>query len=117
MDHWYAECLPCKWEQTYDTEALAIAAAELHVLDHHRDLFTLSGVERGRKMAEEKIGHVQLRSENTVTAGVSTGAAAPVVEVVEPTIEEQIKTEQDKIDVALDALATLRQKQLADKKE
>ncbi len=63
MDYWFAECLPCKWEERIThlgragEQDAAIAAAEAHVQEHHP---RLSGLERAKRY----MGHVQLRSEN-----------------------------------------------------
>ena len=59
MDRWVAECAPCKWSEGFRDQEPAIIAATDHALDHHREL---SNQERAR----QRIGHVQLRSPNTI---------------------------------------------------
>lgn len=65
MDHWVAECLPCKWADLFDVQDDAIAAAEKHVYAHHSNV---SGNDRARL----GMGHVQNRTDNAI--------AVPVVE-------------------------------------
>src|SRR5258707_1660673 len=116
MDHWYAECVPCKWEETYTTQDSAIAAAETHVRTTHSDLFSLNGIERSRKMVDQRIGHVQLRSEDTLGYGVSAGAASLAESGVELSLDAQITRADQEVNDALERLALLQQKQLADTK-
>jgi hypothetical protein len=66
-DFWFAECLPCKWQVTYDTEDEAISAAEEHVSANHAKV-------PAREKVEQRMGHVQLRGENTVGAAVKSFA-------------------------------------------
>src|SRR5258707_12147592 len=117
MDHWYAECLPCRWEETHDTEGAAISAAEQHVIDAHRDLFTLNGVERSRKMVDERIGHVQLRGENTIGAGVSTGAVLAVAPAPPVFIDQELQREARMLEAPTPRVADLRKKKEAATKE
>ncbi len=77
MDHWYAECIPCKWQEKHTTEDEAIAAAEKHVYANHLDV-------SGPKRAELKMGHVQNRSEGAVATEIPAVAAA---EPLQPVVE------------------------------
>jgi len=70
-DFWYAECIPCKWEEKYSTQDSAIAAAEDHVERKHRGV-------PSHVRGQQKIGHVQNRTENSVsdpTPGTTEAAA------------------------------------------
>ncbi len=79
MDHWYAECVPCKWQEAHDTQDSAISAAEEHVFRVHPELFRLPSDVRSRKMGEERIGHVQLRADNALSTAVPAFPLEPVV--------------------------------------
>lgn len=59
MDQWVAECAPCQWSERFDDQEPAITAATDHALDHHREL-------NNQERARQRIGHVQLRSPNTI---------------------------------------------------
>ena len=59
-DFWFAECNPCKWEEKHTDEDAAIRAAEDHVFALHRSVPNLV-------RAEQRMGHVQNRTENAVT--------------------------------------------------
>lgn len=59
MDQWVAECAPCKWSERFDDQEPAITAATDHALDQHREL-------NNQERARQRIGHVQLRSPNTI---------------------------------------------------
>ncbi len=84
MDHWYAECVPCKWQEVHDTQDDAISAAEEHVFRVHPELFRMPSDARSRKMGEERIGHVQLRADNALSTAVPAFALEPVV--TDPTL-------------------------------
>jgi len=70
VDHWHAECLPCKWQEAHDTQDAALSAAEEHVFSTHAALFRLPSDVRSRKMADEKIGHVQYRADDAVATAI-----------------------------------------------
>jgi hypothetical protein len=85
VNHWYAECIPCKWQGAHDTQDAAISAAEEHVFSAHSELFRLASDVRSRKMVEQRIGHVQFRSEDALSTVVPPFAVQPVVvETSEP---------------------------------
>ncbi len=79
MNHWYAECVPCHWQEAHETEDSAISAAEEHVLRVHPELLRMASDARAREQTSKVIGHVQLRAENAVAASVP---AFPVEAVV-----------------------------------
>ncbi len=79
MDHWYAECVPCKWQEACDTQDEAISETEEHVFRVHPKLFRLPSDARSRKMGEERIGHVQLRAANALLTAVPVFPLEPVV--------------------------------------
>ncbi len=117
MNKWFAECVPHKWETRHDEQDAAIRAAEQHVLDEHRDLFTLPGDVRSRQMSEQRIGHVQLRDENAIAAGVSTGAPAPAESTEPAFIDEELAHEEAMLAKHAEWVASLRTKKEAEKKE
>ena len=117
MNKWFAECVPCKWETRHDEQDAAIRDVERHVLDVHRDLFTLAGDVRSRQMAEQRIGHVQLRDENATAAGVSAGAPAPAESTAQAFIDEELAREEDMLAKHAEWVASLRVKKEAEKKE
>ncbi len=85
MNHWYAECVPCHWQEAHETQDAAISAAEEHVFSVHPELFRLPSDVRSRKMGEERIGHVQLRADNALSTAVPAFPLEPVVtHTVEP---------------------------------
>jgi hypothetical protein len=117
VNKWFAECVPCQWQEAHDTQDPAIHAAETHVLDEHRDLFSLSGDVRSRKMADERIGHVQLRDENAVGVGVSTGAVVPTAAAAPEFVDEELQREESMLAAHTKWVADLRAKKEAEKKE
>jgi hypothetical protein len=76
-DKWFAECLPCRWEDKHDSQMGAIDAAVNHVMEKHRNVLP-------EQRAGKKIGHVQLRTEETPPAepqppaGSESEPSAPV---------------------------------------
>lgn len=60
-DTWFAECLPCKWEEKHDSQLGAIEAATDHVFASHRDVIP-------QQRAALKMGHVQLRGDESPPA-------------------------------------------------
>lgn len=81
MDYWFAECLPCKWQTKHDTQDAALKAATEHIWDNHKYLTPKEQVDR-------KIGHVQLRHEDTIGAPVKsfmTTEEAPGASTQHPT--------------------------------
>jgi len=117
MNKWFAECVPHKWEMRHDEQDAAISAAEQHVLDEHRDLFSLPGDVRSRQMSEQRIGHVQLRDENAIAAGVSTGAPAPAESIEPAIIDEELAHEEAMLAKHAAWVADLRAKKVADRRE
>jgi len=87
------------------------------VLDTHRDLFALDGAVRSRKMADERIGHVQLRDETALGAGVSTGALVPTEAAAPEFIDEELQREESMLTAHTKWVADLRAKKEAEKKE
>ena len=87
-DKWFAECLPCKWEERYDTETDALTAASQHVQEKH---LQSPPEQRGT----QKMGHVQFRTELAVAAPLPTGDTStwePTAQPpAEPTVEQQSK--------------------------
>jgi hypothetical protein len=83
-DWWYAECIPCGWQQRFTSQDSAIGAAEEHVFDKHR---RVPNYERG----EKKIGHVQNRTESVVSNERAPSLEAPPLTLeaaaVEPSVE------------------------------
>ncbi len=117
MNKWFSECVPCKWQEAHDTQDAAIHAAETHVLDKHRDLFSLSGDVRSKRMIDERISHVQLRDENAIGAGVSTGAVVPTEAAAPEFIDEELQREESMLSAHAKWVADLRAKKAAEKKE
>jgi len=115
MNFWFAECVPCKWETRHDDQDSAIRAAELHVLDHHSDLFGLPSDVRSRQMAADRIAHVQLRDENAIAAGVSAGVA-PAAETAAPeSTDAALAREEQLVEDHLEKVRDLRVKQRAER--
>jgi len=101
---WFSECAPCRWQETHDTQDAAIVAAQEHVVDAHRDLFSLPGDERSRKMVSDRIGHVQLRDENTIGAGMSAGSESLAVTDTASRTDAELQAEEKQL---LERLATI----------
>jgi hypothetical protein len=117
MNKWFAECVPCKWQEAHDGQDQALHAAETHVIDVHRDLFNLPGDQRSKQMADNRIGHVQLRDENAIAAGVSTGAAIELAASAPQYIDEELAREESMLAAHAKWVADLRAKKEAEKKE
>ena len=96
-DKWFAECLPCNWEETHDSETGAVEAVQDHVWALHRDILP-------EERARLKMGHIQFRSEIApqVESAPSAGlfpespepALSPTVEQdepAEPSLPESVK--------------------------
>lgn len=69
-DKWFAECIPCGWQEQHDDQGAAIRAAEDHVYGHHRDVLP-------QVRGELKLGHVQNRTVNAVGTAPQTSPATP----------------------------------------
>lgn len=83
-DKWFAECLPCKWEETHDSQVGAINSVQNHVWAKHRDVSP-------ELRAVKKMGHVQFRSEIASQAEPETSAGPadePHDSSEEPTAEK-----------------------------
>ncbi len=117
MNKWFAECVPCKWQETHDTQDAAISAAESHAINVHRDLFSLPSDVRSREMADKRISHVQLRDENAIGAGVSTGVAAPAETAPQGPVDEQLAAAESELDATLQRVAALRAMRAMGQKE
>src|SRR6266702_1407831 len=115
MNFWFAECVPCKWETRHDEQDPAIRAAELHVLDHHSDLFSPPSDVRSRQMAAQRIAHVQLRDENAIAAGVSSGVAAPAAEALPESTDDALAREEQLVEEHLEKVRDLSVKQRAER--
>jgi hypothetical protein len=55
-DFWFAECVPCHWQEKYFDQDSAIHAVEDHIADHHARTSSQERLKQG-------IGHVQNRTE------------------------------------------------------
>jgi hypothetical protein len=95
-DFWFAECIPCQWEEKHTTQDAAIAAAEDHVFDNHRKV---PSAERGK----QKIGHVQNRTENAVTADAGLAPDPGPDETAPPTLDQITQLAQDALTKAKEA--------------
>lgn len=77
-DFWFAECLPCKWEEKHTDQDSAIHAAEEHVFLNHRHV---PPEVRGAKF----MGHVQNRTETSPGPAPETSPdpldLAPVISI------------------------------------
>jgi len=114
---WFSECAPCRWQETHDTQDAAIVAAQEHVVDAHRDLFSLPGDERSRKMVSDRIGHVQLRDENTIGAGMSAGTESLAVTGEAPRSDADLDTEEQQLRERLHAIYSERESRASMPKE
>ncbi len=117
MNKWFAECVPCKWQETHDTQDAAISAAESHAIDSHRELFSLPGDVRSRKMADDLIAHVQLRDENATTTGVSTGVEVVAESRAETQSDPELDAEEKQLLDRLTAIDRERVKRAGTTKE
>lgn len=70
-DRWFAECAPCVWQMSYDTQDAAIEAAEEHVYTEHRKV-------PAHVRAWNRMGMVQFRTPGT--QGTEMKPAAPVAD-------------------------------------
>lgn len=73
-DKWYAECIPCGFEEQHDDQGAAIRAAEDHVYAHHRDVLP-------HVRGELKIGHVQNRTVGAIGTATDTSPATPLPKI------------------------------------
>lgn len=94
-DKWFAECLPCHWQETYDSETGAIEAASNHVMEAHRNVTS-------EERAKLKMGHVQLRTEEPQPAEPTPqqqlfsepSPPSPVEETVQPSPAAETTAEE-----------------------
>ena len=108
MNRWFAECVPCRWQETFDTQDSAISAAEKHVQSAHADLFSLASDVRSRHMADKRIAHVQLRDDNAVGTGISTGAVTQASTVSDVLTDEELNAKETQLLAQLEDLDKLR---------
>ncbi len=94
---WFSECAPCHWQETHDTQDPAIVAAQQHVAEKHKEFFSLPADQASRKMAAERIGHVQLRDENTIGAGMSAGTESLAVTGDAPQSDDDLNAEEKQL--------------------
>jgi hypothetical protein len=117
VNKWFAECVPCRWQEAHDTQDAALHAAESHVLEQHRELFALPSDQRSKKMADERIAHVQLRDENAIAAGMSQGVADPTEAAAPEFVDEELAREERMLESHKKWVDDLRAKKVAEKKE
>lgn len=83
MDHWIAECRPCKYTELFDVQDDAIRAAEKHVYAHHADV-------PPAKRAELGMGHVQNRTDNAIAVPVVEATPLPEPIAAPAPVSEQL---------------------------
>jgi hypothetical protein len=99
----------------HDDEDSAIRTAELHVLGKHSDLFSLPSDKRSKQMAEQRIAHVQLRDENEIAAGVSSGVEIPAEAALPESTDDALAREEQLVEEHLEKVRDLRVKQRAER--
>lgn len=117
MNYWYAECVPCRWQESFDEEDSAIIAAEVHTRTEHMSLFSISSDARSRKMADERIGHVQLRDERAIAVPTASVVAAPSTTVPLRTLDDELALEEEQLHQQTMKVANLRQQRDSAAKE
>ena len=83
-NRWIAECTPCRWQEQFTDQDNALLAAEHHVLNSHAGLFLLPTNQRGARMANQCIGHVQLRDIDAAPVPSPETPAEPEAPKAEP---------------------------------